>query len=94
MLLLLFWFPSLLLLMCQLVSKQILLMTSSLHKAPHREKSIHLNVIVPPSQASCTHHAAVISQMCPRQQRWHYCIIQNHIFSDICTTLLQKKISA
>lgn len=48
MLLLLFWFPSLLLLMCQLVSKQILLMTSSLHKTLHRPKSIHLDLIVPP----------------------------------------------
>lgn len=55
MLLLLFWFPSLLLLMCQLVSKQILLMTSSLHETLHREKSVHLNRIVPPNRASYMH---------------------------------------
>lgn len=42
---LLFWFPSLLLLMCRLVSKQILLMTSSLHEAVHRQEPIHLGVI-------------------------------------------------
>lgn len=28
----------------------------------HREKSVHLNVIVPPSQASCVHPAVVISK--------------------------------
>lgn len=61
MLLLLFWFPSLLLLMCQLVSKQILLMTSSLHETLHREKSVHLNRIVPPIEASCMHDEVVIS---------------------------------
>lgn len=31
----------------------------------HGEKSINLNVIVPTSQASCMHHAVVISQICP-----------------------------
>lgn len=59
--------------------KQILLMTSSLHKAFHREKSVHSNVIVPSRQASCMHHAAVIPP-CPQEQCRQYFIIQNHSF--------------
>lgn len=49
--------------------KQILLMTSSLHKAFHREKSVHLNVIVPSCRgvlhASCSSYSSLSAGTVP-----------------------------